>query len=99
MIQITEKTLNDEKLYLLYNHAPCYKEIEIFRVNGGFLMRVLSNSTTKDLNNNFSTYESICEYENTGSHNKFFEVLMGHPSTLLYELTDQEANLVLAQIV
>lgn len=99
MKAIRESEIDFSKLYLFYTSSPDCKELMILRILGGKVSVVQSVGSSRDLHNNRSTFTRTDSraIQDIGDI-KFFRSLYIN-TTALFELTDDEANLILAQII
>lgn len=98
---IQEEPVNDSKLYLLYDCNPEFKQIIVFKPGDNVNVTIVAlTRVSLDLHNNLAVYEyhNHSKRETVEENFTFFKSL-NLSNIAIYELTDDEANLILAQLI
>jgi hypothetical protein len=96
---ITEEPVNEGKLYLLYTCEPDYKKIVIFKPVDDRLAIITSTTITSDIYGNHSVFEYTNPHELVGREELTLHKSLHIAKTCVYQLSEHEANLVLAQVI
>lgn len=99
MIPIIESDIDCSKLYLLYTCSRTCKEINVFRIIGGETSVVLFIRVFYDFSDTRSIISSLESNVTRKVNNIKWFKSMQLKDFAIFELSDTEADLILAQII